>query len=207
MGIPASQTLICHMAKAFTTDPAWATAAVNRKTSRPARLLLAGLASFALLSGGAAKATDPNRHCNFHDLLLEDLRGPPHFERRVLILRDKMPDQGHRFALFMNKGERGRHSYTLLRTRRGKKTTCIVSAGLIGETSVDEDGHKNVELIDENDPETFTLTTRDNSYEIIRSFEEEWISDIMLEWFGTRTPVVSYGRIMEDHRESGRRER
>jgi len=95
--------------------------------------LLTGLLLLSLDSN----ATHPENHCDIHDRLVALLAGHPHYERPALVLCDELPAQGHLLELFMNSGERNRHSYTLICTRKDEDVTCIVSAGLIKSKYID----------------------------------------------------------------------
>lgn len=165
----------------------------------------AGFLSFLLLiSTSPAHATDPEELCNEHDILVSQLTGKPHYERRALLLADELPSQRHRLELFMNAGEGGRHTYSLLRTRRGGNETCIVTAGLIAGRTMDKHGHPHITLNDENDPEMFEFIGCDGRYVILRSGIDVSTEIDICKNVETlaQTPrvVVSFGRIALDRR-------
>lgn len=163
--------------------------------------------AFALLaSANPAHATDPEEFCNEHDALVSQLMGKPHYERQALLLADELPSQRHRLELFMNAGEGGRHTYSLLRTRRGGSKACIVSAGLVEKHDRDRYGHNHLTLNDENDPDSFEFVVCDGQYVIYRKTADTKIApsvDVCANVKAlTLSPrlVVSYGTIAEDHR-------
>lgn len=169
---------------------------------KPTLVLLIALAMSA--AGSDAHATDPEELCNDHDTLVSQLTGKPHFERQALLLKDELPSQRHRLELFMNAGEGGRHTYSLLRTRRGHTEACIVTAGLIAGRTQDKFGHPHMMLNDENDPETFEFVGCDGRYVILRSGIDVGPEIDICKNMETlaRTPrvVVSFGQIAQDHR-------
>jgi len=71
---------------------------------------------FMVVFAPDVSATDPSAVCDKREKLIAKLSDRPHFEREALVLLDGVPGQGHRIELFMNSGEGGRHSYTMLRT-------------------------------------------------------------------------------------------
>lgn len=154
-----------------------------------------------------AHATDPEDLCNSHDTLVGQLTGKPHYERQALVLKDEIPSQRHDLELFMNAGEGGRHSYSLIRTRRNAEETCIVSAGLVGDRSKDRQGHPQMLLRDENDPDVFRFTTCNGYYVMTRTGPNVTVGpdvDVCAEVKAlSHTPrlVVSYGRIVTDNRD------
>jgi hypothetical protein len=163
--------------------------------------ILAICVSLCLLAVGVdAYATDVEKHCDQRSRLVELLIKPPHYEQQALVLQDKMPGQGHRLELFMNSGENGRHSYTMIRTRRNSNRTCIVSAGLVKERHIDRGGREHLKLADENDPDSYEVITCHSYYVITRTFLEEDICDKMIELYGVSSPVASYGDVLEDKR-------
>lgn len=174
---------------------AWALA-----ISLPAFLLGAAVTSHP------ASATDPEEICIEHDALISQLTGKPHFERQALLLMDEIPSQRHRIELFMNSGEGGRHSYSLVRTRRGGSEACIVSAGLVEGRDTDTFGHPHLTLKDENDPETFDFVGCDGRYVMFRTTaltevgESVDVCENVKALALTPRLVVSYGQIAEDHR-------
>lgn len=168
----------------------------------PVYVLLATLLLFA--GSQSARATDPEEWCNEHDTLVAQLTGKPHYERRALLLADELPSQHHRLELFMNAGEGGRHTYSLLRTRRGGNETCIVTAGLIEGRTMDKHGHPHITLNDENDPEMFEFVGCDGRYVILRSGvdvgSEIDVCKSMETLAQTPRVVVSFGKIAQDRR-------
>lgn len=166
-----------------------------------------GLLAFALLvPASPAQATDPEEFCNEHDTLVSQLTGKPHYERQALLLADELPSQRHRLELFMNAGEGGRHTYSLLRTRRGGSRACIVSAGLVTKHTRDRHGHNHLTLADENDPYSFEFVSCDEQYVIYRKSAVTQIEpsvDVCANVEAlTLSPrlVVSHGRITKDNR-------
>jgi hypothetical protein len=178
-----------------------------RYRTRLLRILFAVTVLLCLLNTRLALATDPEELCNAHDTLVEQLSGKPHYERQALILKDEIPSQRHDLELFMNAGEGGRHSYSLIRTRRNAERTCIVSAGLIGDPSKDRQGHPQMLLRDENDPEIFRFTTCNGLYVLTRTGPNVKVGpdvDVCANVKAlSHTPrlVVSYGRIVTDNRD------
>lgn len=169
---------------------------------RTRRLLLTAIV--VLAAGSVAHATDPEELCTDHDKLVEQLTGKPHFERQALLLADELPSQRHRLELFMNAGEGGRHTYSLLRTRRGGDESCIVTAGLVAGRTKDKHGHPHMTLNDENDPEKFEFVGCDGRYVILRTEVEIGPEIDVCKNMKTlaRTPrvVVSFGKIASDNR-------
>jgi hypothetical protein len=156
-----------------------------------------------MFSAMETRATDPIIHCAPRDEFVPLLTGPPHREQQTLVLQDQMPEQGHRFELFMNMVKGEHHSYTLLRTRTGGNRACIVTAGLVGRSKTDERGRDWIELFDENHPDTFNVITCEGLYVITRKFEEEELCNYLRRFYGSDTMTVSYGRIVKDLRASG----
>lgn len=165
------------------------------------RTLAAWSISLFAISGSTGLATDPERHCAPRDRLVPLLTGKPHNEKQALVLKDQMPSQGHLFELFLNRGEGGRHSFTLIRTRRGAKITCIVSAGLVDRPYTDERDRAHLVLKDEGHPEALDIITCEGLYVITKKFEEKKICKYLMELYGADSVVVSYGRIVIDRRE------
>ncbi len=147
-------------------------------------------------------ATDPSANCDKREKLVAQLSDRPHFEREALVLLDGVPGQGHRIELFLNSGEGGRHSYTMLRTLRGAHQTCIVSAGAIGSSSTDKRARSHLILKDENDNEVFDIITCEGRYVITREFVDEDVCALMEQLFHETKFVVSYGRVLKDNRAS-----
>jgi len=177
------------------------------RTPCPIPVRYAGLLALTLLTtSSAVQATDPEEFCNEHDALVSQLTGKPHYERQALLLADELPSQRHRLELFMNAGEGGRHSYSLLRTRRGGSKACIVSAGLVEKRDRDRYGHNHLTLNDENDPDSFEFVACDGQYVIYRKTADTKIGpsvDVCTNVKDlTLSPrlVVSYGTIAEDNR-------
>lgn len=162
------------------------------------------LVAIVLFAGTSAHATDPEELCEQHDKLVAHLTGKPHFERQALLLADELPSQRHRLELFMNAGEGGRHTYSLLRTRRGGNETCLVTAGLVAGRSRDSYGHPHISLRDENDPEMFEFVGCDGKYVILRSDVEIGpeidVCASMQTLAKTPRVVVSFGTIANDNR-------
>lgn len=152
------------------------------------------------VSAPEAWATHSQANCDQRDKLLSLLSGRPHYEQQALVMMDELPGQGHRLELFMNSGEGGRHSYTLLRIRRGGNQACIVSAGVIASKSQDKRGRSHLNLNDENDPDVFDIVTCHRHYIITRAFVDKDVCDLKERLYGTSSFIVSYGRIHEDHR-------
>lgn len=161
----------------------------------------AAATALTVLSAVPARATDPRWTCGTHDGLAATLTGKPHYERQVLVMQDAMPGQGHRFELFLNDGGTDRHSYTLLRTRKGTGRTCIVSAGLANGNRTDERHRAHIQLTDENDPDIYTIIICEKVYVITRFVSDERMCDSVHAVYGTKDKVSSYGRILEDHRD------
>jgi len=162
--------------------------------------LVLGLAATTMLAAPRALATNPEAICQNRDVLASTLVGKPHFEKQALVLKDEMPLQGHQLELFMNSGEGGRHTYTLLRVRRGEKIACILTAGLVAGKSTDTHGQAHLMLEDENDPDTFEVVICSAHYVITRAV----IADNVCEDTGKRAAagrlIASYGRITADNR-------
>jgi len=174
---------------------------INRLVKNSGQLLLI---TMTLSIGGIAHATDPEELCEDHDKLVAQLTGKPHFERQALLLADELPSQRHRLELFMNAGEGGRHTYSLLRTRRGGNEACLVTAGLIAGRSKDTHGHPHMTLSDENDPEMFEFVGCGGKYVILRSDVEVGpeidVCESMKTLALTPRVVVSFGTIASDKR-------
>lgn len=149
-----------------------------------------------------AWATNPRANCDQQDKLIALLSGRPHYERSALVVIDELPGQGHRLELFMNSGEGGHHSYTQLRIHRGGDLACIVSAGVVVRKLQDKQGRSHLILNDENDPDVFDIVTRHGYYVMTRAFVDEDVRAPMELLYGTSSFIVSYGRIVEDHRAS-----
>lgn len=156
--------------------------------------------ALVLLAIEVAWATHPEEECAPRPQWESLLTGPPHYERLVLVLQDRMPGQGHRLELFTATGRQGRASYTLIRTRTGETRSCIVTAGLLGAATVDAQGLRHQQLLDETDPDLFDVITSHDLYVITRTFAEEEIGERMIERYGTPAPVVSYGHVERDER-------
>lgn len=166
-------------------------------------VLFAAIALCAALHGApAARATDPSLHCGTREDLVKLLTGKPHFESEVLLLRDEMPGQGHRFDLYLHRDVKGRHSYSLVRTHNKTGKACIVSAGLAEGVREDEDERAHIQLNDENDAVIYTIVTCHKIYLIARGTADESICDAVHTVYGTSDKVASYGRIIEDHRDA-----
>jgi hypothetical protein len=156
--------------------------------------------ALVLLAANIAWATHPEEECVPRPQWESLLTGPPHYERLVLVLQDQMPSQGHRLELFAATGRQGRASYTLLRSRTGETRSCIVSAGVLGDATVDARGLRHQQLLDEADPDRFDIITCHGHYVITRTFTEVEICNRMIELYGTPAPVVSYGNVERDER-------
>lgn len=163
-------------------------------------ILMAALAILPILRASPALATHPEHHCASYDRLVASLTGKPHYERRGLVLKDEMSGQGGQFELFANSGEGGRNSYTLIRTRPGSRLTCIVTAGLVGASYIDNFGRTHLLLRDENDPDTFDVITYEHLYVITRTFEDPDIAAYLLDRYEIEALIVSYGKILDDRR-------
>ena len=153
-----------------------------------------------LIAGPEASATDPEAICEPPDVLASMLTGKPHFERQALVLQDEMPGQGHRLELFMNSGEGGRHSYTLLRVRRGEKVACILTAGIVAGRKTDAEGYSHITLNDENDADTFELVDCPSHYVITRSVSKENVCEDTGKRAALGRFIASYGQILKDNR-------
>ncbi len=159
-----------------------------------------GLLAVSLLYALDGHATHPRKHCDVRDRLVGLFTAHPHHERLALVLRDEKSGQGHRLELFMNNGEGGRHSYTLIRIRQNEDKACIVSAGLVGADYGDRSGCEYLELFDENDPDIYDLVTCYSYFMVVRTFPEQELRDRLLELFGYTALIASFGPIAEDNR-------
>jgi hypothetical protein len=150
----------------------------------------------------SAWAIHPSEHCDLRDKLVGLFTGKPHYERQAMVMIDELPGEGHHLELFMNSGEGRRHSYTLIRIRRGGNIACIISAGLVGSRSQDQRGRSHLNLNDENDPEVIEIVTCHKHYVMTRTIVEEDVCTLMVGLSSATRFIVSYGRILEDYRAS-----
>lgn len=171
----------------------------SRRTCVAVALSLA-LAPAAQFGTTPAKATNPYEVCDGYEALARKLTGKPHYESQALVLQDEMPGQGHRLELFMNSGEGGRHSYTLLRIRREQTKVCIVTAGLVAGKSRDANGYDHLMLEDEMDPVVFDAVTCKGRYVITREPAEQDVCLLAITALADKHVVVSFGQILEDRR-------
>jgi len=162
--------------------------------------LVLGITASSMLTAPQAAATDPEAICDNRDVLVSMLVGKPHFERQALVLKDEMPLQGHRLELFMNSGEGGRHSYSLIRVRGGEEIACILTAGLVAGKTKDAQGQAHITLNDENDADIFEIVICPSHYVITRAASTDNVCENTEKRAEAGRLIASYGRIITDNR-------